>query len=73
MLSVRPDDNICSDEFKTTSANWRVAQAALGRNPEESFSPKSSDNLLTQQLLNPRYLSKEPVNLHQISAVAMLA
>ncbi len=45
----------------------------LGKNPEESFSLRSTDNLLTQQMLNLSCLSKEPVNLPQISAVAMLA
>lgn len=47
--------------------------AELGRRPEESFSPKSTDNLLTQQLLNLSCLSKETVNLLPISAVAMPA
>lgn len=45
----------------------------LGKHPEESFSLKSTDNLLTQQLLNLSCLSKEPAYHPQISAVAMLA
>lgn len=45
----------------------------LGKHPEERFSLKSTDNLLTQQLLNLSCLSNEPAYLHQISAVAMLA
>lgn len=35
----------------------------LGEHPEESFSLKSTDNLLTQQLLNLSCLSKEPAYL----------
>lgn len=35
----------------------------LGEDPEESFSLKSTDNLLTQQLLNLSFLWKKPAYL----------
>lgn len=61
-------------------ANWRSHREpsiyhplVLGEHPEESFSIKSTDNLLTQQLLNLSCLLKKPAYLLQISAVAMLA
>lgn len=50
-------------ELQTEAPHWEFTHydlVVLGEDPGESFSLKSSDNLLSQQLLNLSCLSKEP-------------